>query len=108
MIEGSFSGFIGRVVFNRTEYSVMLIDQFLHFCSVFKNLCHGFPEKVIDCGHHMGLDGVMGCLSNAEMKVGILLFPGSSLLKGFSHLLKDVLQLFNVLFCGSLGSKKSS
>src|SRR4030067_3140893 len=86
----------------------MLIDQFLHFCSVFKNLCHRFPEKIIDRGHHMSLDGVMSCLSNAQMEVGILLFPELSLRKGFPHLFDDSLQLFYIFFCSPLGSMKSA
>src|SRR4030067_1828571 len=108
MLKGSLSGFIGRMALNCIEYSIMLIEQFLNFCSILKNPCHGFPEKIIDRGHHVGLDGVMGCLSNAQMEVGILLFPELSLLKGFPHLFDDSLQLFYIFFCSPLGSMKSA
>src|SRR4030043_1401607 len=108
MLKGSLSGFIGRMALNCIEYSIMLIKQFLNFCSILKNPCHGFPEKIINRGHHMSLDGVMGCLSNAQMEVGILLFPELSLLKGFPHLFDDSLQLFNILFCSPLSSMKSA
>ena len=67
MVEGSFSGLFGRVISYRGEYSIVLIQQLLYFYPVRKNTCYRFSEEIVDGGHDMSLNGIVGGLGDGQV-----------------------------------------